>query len=53
MKIIIAAITDDDKKLYYAGYEDTQSAKGLGSGALTGTNRVYLSLNRISKIQKS
>lgn len=39
MKAYITA-QKDGITLYYAGYGNTLTGKGLGSGALTGTNRV-------------
>ncbi len=39
----------DNKTLYYAGYGDTLTGKGLGSGALTGTNRVPIFTDDITE----
>lgn len=38
--MIITADGKNDTTLYYAGYGEELTGKGLGSGALTGTNRV-------------
>ena len=40
MKMCITADGKNDTTLYYAGYGEELTGKGLGSGALTGTNRV-------------
>jgi hypothetical protein len=42
MRIIISALNNEDKRLFFSGYTDVKAEKGLGSGALTGTNRVPL-----------
>lgn len=48
MKAFIIA-QKDDKALYYAGYGDKLTGKGLGSGALTGTNRVPIFTDDITE----
>ncbi len=42
----ITGLNKEGKEVYFAGYTNEETAKGLGSGALTGTNRVpYFSTN--------
>lgn len=53
MTIVIMAIDTETKKvLYYAGYGEKLTGKGLGSGALTGTNRVPKFTDDIFKRKK-
>lgn len=49
VKIVINAINKDGDVVYYAGYGDVLTGKGLGSGALTGTNRVPMFTSDIRK----
>lgn len=52
---MVMYITINDKDwniLYYAGYGDRLTGKGLGSGALTGTNRVPRFTEDITKAKK-
>ena len=42
----ITGLNKEGKEVYFAGYTNEETSKGLGSGALTGTNRVpYFSTN--------
>ena len=51
-KIYIGAINKDGDIVYYAGYGNRLTGKGLGSGALTGTNKVPTFTERKSKAKK-
>lgn len=36
----ITGLNKEGKEVYFSGYTNEETMKGLGSGALTGTNRV-------------
>lgn len=40
MAIIISALNTNGQDMFYKGYGEELTVKGLGSGALTGTNRI-------------
>lgn len=49
--IYICAIKDN-QKVFYSGYGERLTGKGLGSGALTGTNRVPVFSREKSEAKK-
>ena len=40
MAIIISALNTNGQDMFYKGYGEELTVKGLGSGELTGTNRI-------------
>lgn len=52
MKIIISALNTNEQNMFYKGYGEEKSKKGLGSGALTGTNRVPVFTNSTKKAKE-
>lgn len=49
MKIVISALNTNGQEMFYKGYGEELTGKGLGSGALTGTNRVPIFTNSMNK----
>lgn len=52
MTMYITVNNKEWDSLYYAGYGDALTGKGLGSGALTGTNRVPRFTEDITEAKK-
>ena len=52
MTMYITAYDKNSNMLYYAGYGEELTGKGLGSGALTGTNRVPRLTEDIAEAKK-
>jgi len=52
MAMYITVNNKEWDSLYYTGYGDRLTGKGLGSGALTGTNRVPIFTEDVTKAKK-
>ena len=52
MRIVISGLNRKGQEIFYKGYGDELTGKGLGSGALTGTNRVPIFTEDITKAKK-
>lgn len=47
MRIVISGLNTNNQEMFYVGDSEVKAEKGLGSGALTGTNKIPYFRNNI------